>query len=304
MSHRRLVIMFLSAALVIVSTGLTIWYVTDKYAGLIEIARASGKDVHNVIDLFLLNNEDKLGGTELTTWSYIGVIFSNISNVTYELIRRMAVFYFFFALYAYFNNIGFKNQLIKRVWLVYVLCNVCLLIVYSLYNNFLVSRYAMASALTLLLLSPFVIDRMLNGFRDFNLAKRGIAVFVIFLLAITSVEGLDVRTKKNNIKQAGLWIKQQLPDDASIFSNDPLVIYYAGRGSNERLNDAYTTLKLGQNLYTKKINDFDYVAVSIKPNDFHEDIARQTLWYNHGHPVKVINGVGDRGVFIFKIDKD
>ncbi len=302
--HRRLVLIALSATLVIASVSLTIWYITDKYAGLIEIARASGKDVHNVIDLFLLNTRDKLGGGQLTTLSYLGVIFSDLGNVVYELLRRMSAFYFFFALWAYIKNIGFKNTLIKRVWLVYVLSNVCLLVAYSLYNSFLVSRYTMASALTLLLLSPFVIDRMLNGFKSFNFAKRAVAVFVILLLTVTSVEGLDVRTKKSHIKEAGLWLKQQLPDDSRIFSNDPLIIYYAGRGHNERLNDAYTTLQLKSHIDSKHIYDFDYVALSIQPNDYHEDLARQTLWYQHGEPERMINGVGERRVFVFKIRKD
>lgn len=301
--HRRLVMIALSATLVVVSAGLAIWYITDKYAGLIEIARASGKDVHNVFDLFLLNTQNKLGGGQLTTFSYIGIIFSDLGTVAYELIRRMSVFYFFFALYAYIKNIGFKNKLIKRVWLVYVLSNVCLLVAYSLYNNFLVSRYTMASALTLLLLSPFVIDRMLNGFKSFNFAKRGIAAFVILLLTVTSVEGLDVRTKKSHIKEAGLWLKQHLPDDSRIYSNDPLIIYYAGRGHNERLNDAYTTLQLESHINSKHLHSFDYVALSIKPNDYHEDLARQTLGYNYGEPERIINGVGERRVFIFKIRK-
>ncbi|MFT6408713.1 MAG: hypothetical protein ACJAQ6_002133 [Arenicella sp.] len=296
--------MILSAVLLVASIGLTIWYITDKYAGLIEIARASGKDVHNVFDLFILNTQEELGGAELTTWNYLGVILTNLGSVAYELIRRMAVFYFFFALYAYIKNIGFKNQLIKRVWLVYVLSNLCLLVAYSVYNNFLVSRYTMASALTLLLLSPFVIDRMLNGFKSFNLTKRGIAIFAILLMTATSVEGLDVRTKKSHIKETGLWIKHHLPETSHIFSNDPLIIYYAGRGQNDRLNDAYTTLQLESHMDSKHINSFDYVALSIKPNDYHEDLARQTLWYNHGAPKKIINGVGERRVFIFKIRKN
>jgi hypothetical protein len=302
--HRRLVLMILSAVLLIASVGLTIWYITDKYAGLIEAARSTGKDVHNVFDLFILNTQEELGGAELTTWNYLGVIFSNLGSVAYELIRRMAVFYFFFVLYAYIKNIGFKNELIKRVWSVYVLSNICLLVAYSLYNNFLVSRYTMASALTLLLLSPFVIDRMLKGFKHFNLTKRGFATLAILLMTATSVEGLDVRTKKIHIKETGLWIKHQLADTSHIFSNDPLIIYYASRGHNDRLNDAYTTLQLESHIASKHINSFDYVALSLKPNDFHENLARQTLSYHHGAPEKIINGVGQRAVFIFKIRKN
>jgi len=304
MPHRRLILMSLSVALVIISIGLTVWYVTDKYAGLIKAAQQSGKDVENVLDLFLMNTQEKSGAQELTTWSYIGVIFSSLWNVIYELIRRMAVFYFFFALYAYVKNIGFNNSLIKRVWLVYVLSNLFLLAAYSLYNNFLVSRYTMASALTLLLLSPFVIDRMINGFKSFNSRKRGVAVLAIIILTMTSAEGLDVRTTKSHIKESGLWINQQLPDSSRVFSNDPLVMYYAGRSTKRHFNAAYTTLQLKNHMDNKRIKEFDYVALSIKPNDYYQDLARQTLWFEHGAPVRLINGIGERRVFIFKVRKN
>lgn len=301
--HRRLIMTTLSVALVIASVSLAIWYITDKYAGLIEVARASGKDINNVFDLFLANTQTKLGGEELTMWRYIGVCFSTLANVIYELVRRMAVFYFFFALYAYVKNFGFNNHLIKRVWLVYVLSNLCLLMAYSLYNNFLVSRYTMASALTLLLLSPFVIDRMLNGFKAFNLTKRSIVVFAIFLLTMTSIEGLDVRTKKHHIKKAGLWAKEQLPQSSRIFSNDPLIIYYAGRGLNKRLNDAYTTLQLKAHLDNNRVDNFDYVALSINPKDHDEVLTSRALTDKYGAPKKVIDGIGNRNVAIFEIRK-
>lgn len=299
--HRRLVMTAMSVALVAASVSLAIWYITDKYAGLIEVARASGEDINNVFDLFLANTQKKLGGEELTLWRYLGVIFSSTVNVIYELIRRMAVFYFFFALYAYVKNFGFKNKLIKRIWLVYVLSNLCLLTTFSLYNNFLVSRYTMASALTLLLLSPFVIDRMLNGFKGFNLTKRSVVVFAIFLLTITSLEGLDVRTKKHHIKTAGVWLKEHLPASSRIFSNDPLLIYYADRGPNKRLNDAYTTLQLKTHIDNQQINTFDYVALSVNPSDDDERLAKKTLSDKHGPPEKIISGARERKVFIFKI---
>ena len=53
----------------------------------------------------------------------------------------------------------------------------------------------------------------------------------------------------------------------------------------------------------RTLRKFDYVALSIKPKDYWEDLSRQTLWYEHGLPEKIINGVGERAVFIFKIRK-
>lgn len=301
--HRSTTLISLSAALIIIAVSLSIWYITDKYAGLIEVARASGKDVHTVFDLFLMSTQEKLGGVELTTWSYIGVILSNLGNVLYELIRRMSVFYFFFAIYAYIKNVDFKSVLIKRIWLVYVISNLSLLAAYSLYNNFLVSRYTMATALTLLLLSPFVIDRMIHGFKYFNLPKRASVIFAISLLVLTSIEGLDVRTKKHYIKQSGLWVKQHLPENSRILSNDPLIIYYAGRDSNKRLNDAYTTLQLKTHMDNKRLDDFDYVALAISPDDYQEKVAKNALVQRYGAATKVINGADQRQVHIYRLSK-
>lgn len=301
--YRKLIMSSLSISLIICAVWLTIWYVNDKYAGLIAAANADGKSIDNVFELFLMTTEESVGGESLTVWATCKAIFSNLGSVLYELVRRMAIFYFFFAIYAYIKNIGFKNDLIKRTWLVYVVCNLSMLAAYSIYNNFLVSRYTMASALTLLLLSPFIIDRIINGFQDFSVGKKTFSIVAILVLSIISLEGLDVRTKKEHIREAGLWVKNNIPDDATFFSNDPLVVYYAGRGYTGRLNDAYSTLHLREHMDKRTLKRFDYVALSINPKDYWEDLSRQTLWYEHGLPEKIINGVGERAVFIFKIRK-
>lgn len=302
--HRKLVLSSLSIGLVLLSTTLLLWYVKDKYAPMIEVAQASGKNINNIFELFIANTQDKLGGKELTVANYSIVIAQNIGGVLYELIRRMAVFYFLFAIYAYVYNIGFKSSLIKRIWLVYVLSNLCLLIVFSLYNNFLASRYAMASALTLLLLAPFVIDQLINTFKDYRISKKAVSVFILSLLAISSIEGLDVWTKKNHIKIAGLWVKAHLPKEAKIYSNDRLIPYYAKRSARTTLDDNYSSLQLGQYISTNHLETFDYVALSTKPRDtFENDINKQFL-KKYGKPVKIIDGNGNRHVFVYKLSKD
>lgn len=301
--HHKAITLTLTAVLVLVSISLATWYLNDKYAGLIEIARASGKDVHNAYDLFLAQTREQLSGEELTAWGLTGVIVSNFGAVFYELIRRMAVLYFFFALYSYIKGNDFKNVLVKQMWLVYVLSNLSLLMAYSLYNNFLVSRYTMATALTLLLLSPLVINRMIDSIKQINHVKRGGVILMLSLLALSSIEGLDVKTNKNHIKQSGQWIKQQLSESSRIFSNDPLIVYYAGRDSNERLNDAYTTPRLKTYLGNNRMSEFDYVALSTKPSYNDEETLRKTLEQRYGAARKIINGVDRRQVHIYKISR-
>jgi len=302
--HRKLILTSMSITIVIACMALTYWYVNDKYASMIEVAKLSGKDIDNIFDLFLASTSEQLGGKELTTWMFIVNTASNIGDVFYELIRRMAVFYFLFSIYAYIKNIGIENHLIKRVWLVYVIINLGMLVVFSLYNNFLVSRYTMATALTLLILSPFVINRIIESFGDLSLRKRYAGAFAIILLGLTSVEGLAVGTKKNHIKKAGLWAKENLEKDARIYSNDPLLFYYSGKTASLNLSQHHSNFQLVTFIKTKQLHQFDYVLLSIRPGVYSESISRQTLAYRYGWPLKMIDGDEERSVFIFKIKQD
>ncbi len=303
--HRRTILSVLSIAIAAISVSLIIWYVNDKYASMIEMAQASGKNVNNVTDLFLENLKTKLGGQELTAISYTGVIIANVGDVAYELIRRMAVFYFLFALYAYLKNHVFKTMLMKRIWLVYVITNFMVLVGFSLYNNFLVSRYTMATALTLLILSPFVIDQLIRAFKNTSMVKRVASIIAIGMLSLASLEGLDVRTKKTHIKTAGQWIANELPSDAKIYSNDRLIAYYAEPDVAANLNETYNNLQLRTYLDSGHIKTYDYIAHSVSPKSKLEDIYRQTLAYNFGRPINIIEGNEEkRAVYIFKVDRN
>lgn len=304
MPHRQLILPALSMGLIALSATLLFFYVKDKYAPMIEVAQASGQNIHNIFELFWANTQQQLGDKKITLFNYTIIIAQNIGSVFYELIRRMAIFYFLFAVYAYIHNIGFKNHLVKRVWLVYVASNLCLLIVFSLYNNFLASRYTMASALTLLLLAPFVIDQLLTAFKDYRISKKAISVFALSLLVISSVEGLNVRTKKNHIKEAGLWVKTALASDAKVYSNDRLIPYYAGRGAHTTMSDNYSSLQLGHYININHLESFDYVALSTKPKDTVENTINQQFLSKYGPPIKVIKGKAERHVFVYKLTKD
>lgn len=302
MAHRGKILTLMSFIIVALSVSLLIWYVNDKYAAMIETAQASGKNIHTVFDLFLANTQSHLGGEDLTLFNYIGMFTANIGNVAYELVRRMAVFYFLFAIYAYWKNAGLKRELIKRIWIVYVVINFLVLACFSVYNNFLVSRYTMATALTLLLLAPFVIDQLLRAFRETNLTKRILSVIALSMLSIASAEGLDVRTKKKHIKEAGLWIKNELPEGTVCFSNERLLMYYAEPDLKTNLKHRYDNDQLRILMDSRKIRDYEYVAISVNPRNKLEDIYRQTLSYHFGRPDFIFDGVDGRAVYLFKTE--
>lgn len=303
-TNRRLLFTGLSILIFAVCLALMAWYVNDKYAAMIKVAQDSGKDIHNVFDLFVASTKHQLGGEELTLWNYAGVFAGNIGNVAYELVRRMALFYFVFAVIAYWKNIGFNSHFAKRIWIVYVVTNFIVLVCFSLYNNFLVGRYTMATALTLLLLAPFMIERILQSFRQSSWLKRTGGIVALSLLAAVSLEGLDVSSKKLHIKDAAHWLRSELPEDATYFSNDRLLMYYSGDDVVETLMSNHNNVHLRFLLDTKQLNDYDYVALSVNPKSKLEDDFRQTLWYLYGRPVKIFEGVKGRALFIYQTHSD
>ena len=304
MPHRRKILSVLSVLIISVSVALVIWYINDKYASMIEVAREQGKDIHNVIDLFLANIKEKLGGAELTPLRSTSMFAKDVTNVVYELVRRMAVFYFLFSVYGYIRGLGFTSNLMKRIWIVYVATNFLMLVGFSLYNNFLVSRYTMATALTLLILSPFVINQLLLNFKNTSQVKRVASIISIGILLLASLEGMGVHTKKKHIKEAGLWLKSEVGDGASFYSNDRLMHYYVEEDAAQNLTHSPNNIELRAIIDKRQFRRFDYFALSVNPKSKLEDYFRQTLSYYCGRPIKIFEGTDGRAAYIFKTKKD
>lgn len=300
--HRKKLLTALSVVITVASTALVLWYINDKYMGAVKAAKIAGQDIESLTDLFLANIQARLGGQTVGLFSLGSLLIEDVGIVAYELIRRMAVFYLVFALFAYAKRYVLADPLPRKIWLIYVVTNLLMLIGFSLFNNFLVSRYTMASALTLLILAPFTIDKLINRVAD---AKPGAKIATWIMLAtlvLVSIEGLDVRTRKNFVKSTGQWIDKTLPKEAKIISNDKLLIYYANRDNRAILDKLYSldTIKLFMN--TGEIKNFDYIVLVGTKDHYSEDLMRQTLWFKFGRPVKIVNADKGRYVFIYRTD--
>lgn len=298
-SHRRTLIGVFSTLIAICSIALLYWYVHEKYMDSVEVARQAGKDINGLVDLFVANMQQRLGEQPVNFINVSGLVLSNLGNVAGEIIRRMAVFYLIYVIYAYAKKLSLRHELQRRIWHVYVLANLALLIGFSLSNNFFVSRYALATVLTLMILAPFAIDHL---FTRRGKARIGVIIGTILLLFV-SLEGLDVRTDKQYIKAAGQWVAENVEQDASVYSNNKLAIYYSKREPHLVLEQLYSQEILQLFLKTNQIRTKDYVIMVGRQNHLMEDVTRQTLGYKFGLPVHMSFGEGDRFAFVFQIKK-
>jgi len=264
--------------------------VNDKYSDSVEVAKLAGQNIKNLTDLFAANIQNRLGDQTLTFTSLIGLLITNTGDVTYELIRRMAILYFLFVIYAYVKRLALTDKLQHRIWQIYVATNLLMLVAFSLSNNFIVSRYTLASVLTLLILAPFAIDKLLIISRTTSLKNKFVIGVIFIVLAGVSIEGLNVGTNKVFVKTTGNWINENLATDAALYSNNKLVIYYANRGSKANLEYLYSMDVLRLFMDNGQIKSFDYIVLVGNNDDFIESYVRQTLSFRFGKPIKILFG--------------
>lgn len=300
--HRKKLLLALSTVLLCSSAALIYWYINDKYTDSIEVARLSGKNIQSFYDLLLANLQSRLGEKPLTLVNIFHLIFSSFGDVTKELIRRMAIFYLIFAVYAYVTKLAISNSLQRKIWFIYIAINIVLLCGFSFSNSFFVSRYTMATVLTILIFAPFTVDYLLRSISQTQSIKKIGAYLLLILLALVSFEGLDVRTNKHFVKDAGVWVKENLQDKARIYSNDKIAMYYARRGPKSNLDKPYSTAVMKQFTDTEENQLYDYFIL-VGTGEFLEDLMRQTLWYRFGRPVKMFEGEDKRFAYIFKLNK-
>lgn len=296
-NHRRSLTIVFSTLIALSCVALMYWYTLNKYMDSVEVARQAGKDINNLADLFMANMQQRLGDKPVTLPNVSTLVLANLGNVAGEIIRRMAVFYLAFVVYATIKGLALKQELQRRIWLIYVITNLVLLIGFSLSNNFFVSRYALATVLTLMILVPFAIDRL---FAVTGRARAGMIVSILLLL-IVSLEGLDVRTDKHYIKEAGNWVSENIDSESRVYSNNKLAIYYANRGPRATLDDLYSQEILELFMKTNQVRTLDYVIMVGKQNNLGEDVMRQTLGYHFGMPIQMNYGDDGRFAFVFQI---
>ena len=144
----------------------------------------------------------------------------------------------------------------------------------------------MASALTLLILAPFTIDHLIVLAKNGTISEKLGTWFALAVLVLVSLEGLNVKTDKEFIKESGQWIDQNLPKNARIYTNNKLLAYYSRREGPQDLDRLYSIDIMKLFIRTGEIKTFDYVVLIGSNKDLKENTMRQTLEFNYGHQIK------------------
>lgn len=128
---------------------------------------------------------------------------------------------------------------------------------------FLSARWVLPFALTMLLFMPFMLVQALDNWKARKGSRRKSlsAIYLVFALFILYglLDGLiSTSPSKSYVKEAGIWIKQNLDKESKVYANDSRIDHYAGR---YKKRSGYGRIRPNQ------WHKYDYLAIRMKRDD-------------------------------------
>lgn len=114
--------------------------------------------------------------------------------------------------------------------------NLAILITFVIVRLFLQGRFVIPLALVLSLAVPFSLTALYDQWRSRDAVPRRRWLFAAVCLALTVVASdalFSFGPSKQYLKEAGLWLKQNAPREAKVYSDSPLVAYYADKPATD-----------------------------------------------------------------------
>ncbi|RDI48112.1 hypothetical protein [Aquicella lusitana] len=180
----------------------------------------------------------------------------------------------------------------------YVGINIMVTLGFLLEHFFLTKRYLMAFSLVLMLWVPFALDDLFQKWP--HLRSRFVLLLAGVLMLVSSIGGIiDFGYSKNYIHEAGSWLAKNVPQEARLYANDNLLMYYSQHFGYSIFKNMrqYSDLNM---IADDKWKQYDYVALRLAKKQ--EKQVAPFVQAIHLKPVQVFsNERGDR-VVIYKIN--
>lgn len=164
---------------------------------------------------------------------------------------------------------------------------------------FLSKRYLIALSLVLMLWVPFALNDII---RKWPSARHRMILGGAAILIIASSLGgiIDFGYSKTYVREAGDWLTQHVPAEASLYSNDTQLMYYSNHYGDQLFSQRQAFADL-QRIQQGKWNQYDYLALRFEK----KNLADAVPLLNEIQPLLVAtykNRRGDR-VVIYKIPR-
>ncbi len=227
-------------------------------------------------------------------YALAGVITTILVIFVTEIASSLTYIYSAFFLHAIMARTYPRNTGITVI-VGFIVINIAIILVFLSRYLFLTGRYGIALSLLLLIIASFSVVHLYDAWKVKRLNSwkwnwSGILLFVIFLIGV--LDGfISTSPSKAYIKQAGYWMKNNLPENAKVFTNNSAIMYYSGNIKQDIKKQRVGINNIEYVLNNSKVNT--YVAFQID-----EDDEKENLWldtWKGSPPIKEFsNKNGDR----------
>lgn len=185
------------------------------------------------------------------------------------------------------------NAMQRRILSMYIVINIFITSFFLLENYFLSKRYLMALCLLLMLWLPFALND-LYARAKLNLQYKIIFILLSLALILSGTTGIyNFSYSKLYIKEAGLWLKNNVPTSANLYMNDPQLMFYSEHYGNNIFN------RTEQFRVLDHAEKFDYLALRLAKEEKNKALPFQTL-DKMFQPIKTFSEKNGDSVVIFQ----
>jgi hypothetical protein len=222
----------------------------------------------------------------------------------WHILSTLTPLYGALAAHALYRRLLYPVARMWSIWLWLIGINLLVLCAVLATRLLLTGRLPVPLSLTVMLAVPFSLALLYDSWRQ-HLSSTGVRRWafplIAILLLISGIEGLYSPTEKGHIRDAGLWVRANTSPAATLFSNDPLVLFYANKGLGPpyRRYGWQETLDL---ISSKGLASYDHVAVRLK-RKYGDHEAWLVKQIGSAPIARFVNRKGDK-VLIFKVAKE
>ncbi|HLB43224.1 MAG TPA: hypothetical protein VJN02_10360 [Gammaproteobacteria bacterium] len=216
-----------------------------------------------------------------------------------SVINNLSWIYSALLIYAWWRKVVTFSFSATLILSAYLGINILVTLSFLFERLFLSHRYLIALSLVFMLWIPFALEDLLQKYDQVK--YRFVVYASIVLMVIASLGGIfDFGYSKTYIYEAGQWLAEHVPAQATLYSNDYQVMYYSHHFGNTIFQKVNTDTDV-RIVSHGKWKQYDYLALRIKTK--HTDEMSAILKEIHQAPVRIFNNKrGDR-VEVYHINK-
>lgn len=197
------------------------------------------------------------------SYSSVVLFWSAASIVLLKLMHALHYLYFILVLIAWRKGLLFPEKSLYQPWRFLILVALLILLGFVLAEWFLAGRYPITVALLLLLTCPFLLA---SWYADIQAGQARRWFWpVIVLISLSGLKSLDLSTKKHYLKATASWMQQNIPHNASVYTNNRILAHYFGRSS--KVDPYWPTWESFMTGSVMARQYLDYGAIEIKHRD-------------------------------------